>query len=629
MSVIFGLCNFNNKPVDAENLYLMQSRLNHWQADKAQLITHQQIGFGHLMLYNTPQSLAEQLPFHDSLSGLVITADARLDNREELFKKLGIKENEQVLLPDSQLILKAYQKYGSNCVKHLLGDFVFVIYDSQQQQLFCGRDHLGVKPFFYYQDSTFFAFASEKKGILALPNIDQAINKQFFYNLLYFGSEQFLDHTLYQKIKKLKPAHFLIINLNTGNSKTERYWTLDVHTELKYADTNEYYEGLRYHFEEAVKCRTLSSYKVGAELSGGMDSSAITGAAQTYLKSQNKSVFTLSNTLSKDITDPEITQLDERQYIDCVNDHFDIQNRIYVTKPAFNNRLEQAKFTLDVNDGFERWDSAWLYPLKKAAKENDIRTLLSGFPGDELVTYRGKFYFLDYRDKKQYLKYWLAKKKYPGFNKTEPFIPHQVKYGISKIKRSLGIQNHWVKNTLKNYNIPAYYQQHVNDAYWLDPYYQEQFKSYRHFQRNRILHPHVTHRMESETRYGIYCRTEPRFPMADIRLIQYYISLPNRLKYEGELSRTLYRKAVAPYLPPLILQRDSKYGSVAPFLSAYPINEQQNIQALIEQLPNLPFLKKEVYNTEHSKTEKRKFPNHPSMDLMLWITKNENLLRNF
>lgn len=631
MSVIFGLCNFKGAPVNEQDILAMAHRLNHWNADRKNTLTSGTVAFGHLMFYNTPQSLSEQLPWHSTSPEFTITADARLDNRGELFSKLNISERDNHTLPDSTLILKTYAKYGRDCVKHLIGDFAFAIYDHQQQIIFCARDHMGVKPFMYCLNDNFFAFASEKKGILTLSKVDRSINKQYLFNHL-LGCEQYADQTLYQHIQKLNPAHTLVVNLNSGQMQCERYWLPDVETELRFNDPDEYYEGLRHHFEQAVQCRTLSAYNLGVELSGGMDSSAITGAAVTYMRAEGKELFTLSNTLDKDVTSPEILKLDERRYIDAVNEYWDIKNTVYITKPAFEDQLEQLKFALEVNDGFERWNPLWQLSLKKEAKAREIRTLLSGFPGDELVTYRGKYYFLDYLDKKQYIKYFLAEKKYPGFNKIEPILPFQLRYNISKIKRLLNLNGRRPGQVQGLYNIPKSHKFNMNHLWWHDQIHREQFNSYRHFQRQRILKPQVTHRMESETRYGLYFRTEPRFPMADIRLIQYYLSMPNELKYEGELARTAYRKAVGRYLPPLILERDSKYGSVAPFLSLNkPISPEQ-INELIKQLPVLRFLRPDDY-FKPQKIKSRSGQTsigrkYPPPDVLLWLVQNQEQLKS-
>lgn len=612
MSVIFGKCNFNLKQVTANDLFIMETALNHWSADDKNTWLGRFAGLGQLMLYNTPQSLAEKLPYHHAGSNLTITADARIDNRTELFSKLSIPFSERLSIPDSILILKAYEKYGERTAEHLTGDFAFAIWDENNQKLFCARDQMGVKPFFYYCDAHFFAFASEKKGIMSIPGADLSINKQFLYNQLVFPIEQAKDTSLYQNIKRLKPAHTLVLDTRTKSLNIQQYWDLDPYAKLKFASKADYHEGLLHHFEQAVQCRTRSHYSVGSELSGGMDSSAITAVANEHLNLQHRELVTFSNTLADDVTDPEITILDERRYIDAVLEFNKIKNFVYITREAFDDPIDELNFAVGVNDGMERWNPLWQLPIKKEAMQRNVRTLLSGFPGDELVTYRGKYYFMDYLDKKQYLKYFLAKKKYPGFNKLEPLLPHALKYQLSKVKRKLNIAGHkHVRNAFEQYAIPDFYKTHLRDCIWQDPIYQEQFKSYRHLQRYRLLKPQVNHRLESETRYGIHFRTEPRFPMADIRLIQFYLSMPNEFKYEGELSRTFFRNTVSKYLPPMIMQRNDKFGSIAPFLKGQKKITDDRISQLMETAPKVSFLNK---------------ADHPPLEMLLWLIKNKDWL---
>jgi asparagine synthase (glutamine-hydrolysing) len=637
MSSIFGQLNFNKQLIVEENLTLAENELNHWQADDKRTWISNNVGLGHLMLYNTPESLTEKQPLHKSYSRLTITADARIDNRDDLFLKLDIAPVKTKVIGDGELILLAYEKYGEKCVKHIIGDFAFAIWDENEQKLFCARDHLGVKPFFYIKNSGFFAFATEKKGILVLPGVDKTINKQFFYNSLIRPHEQAFDTTLYQHINRLAPAHTLTVNAANGTIKLTHYWTLDADTEIRFARRDDYYEGLLEQFEQAVKCRTRSHFGVGTQLSGGMDSSAITGVAARLMRGEGRELYTLSNTLPDDVTDTEITKLDERRFIDEVNNFNNIKKPLHITANVFENYLAGIDFSLLVNDGIERWDPTWLIPLKKTAMRHNIRTLLSGFPGDELITYRGKFYFLDYLDQGNYLKYFTAKKKHPGFSKLQPIMPFSLQHAVHKFKTRLNINNNDVKSVIKMFNIPQHYLQHRNDCIWSDPNFQDQFKSYRHFQKYRLLKPHAMHRMESETRYGLYFKTEPRFPMADIRLTQYYLSMPNEIKYEGTLARTAFRKAMKNDLPQMILERDSKYGSIVPFFALVP-PEPELLTNLLEKLPaNTSVNKGEIIkrinlNTELGEAireEPRKvriMSKLPDARILRWLEKNPDVI---
>jgi len=158
MSGIFSIYHRDQRPVDTDNLMAMLVCMKHRGPDASDIWHNGHVGIGHCMLQTTPESLTEQLPYAKNEAGLVITTDARIDNRNELASRLGISIHPYEDLPDSQLILAAYQKWGEACVDYLLGDFSFIIWDSKKQQIFCARDHLGVKPFCYFLTERLFVF---------------------------------------------------------------------------------------------------------------------------------------------------------------------------------------------------------------------------------------------------------------------------------------------------------------------------------------------------------------------------------------------------------------------------------------------------------------------------------------
>src|SRR3569623_1441353 len=128
----------------------------------------EQTGLGFLSLHTTPESFHERMPANlRTAPHLFITADARIDNRAELFQALGVQSPGRTRTPDSSLILLAYERWGAECDKRLLGDFAFAIWDTRERILFCARDPLGCRPFYYHPGGRTFLFASDIKGVLA------------------------------------------------------------------------------------------------------------------------------------------------------------------------------------------------------------------------------------------------------------------------------------------------------------------------------------------------------------------------------------------------------------------------------------------------------------------------------
>ncbi|NND58418.1 MAG: asparagine synthetase B, partial [Xanthomonadales bacterium] len=146
MSGIFGIIRRDGGTVSSEELERLGVAMAHRGPDGKDFWLEGYAGLGQLMLRSTPESADEKLPWQDTESGLVITADARIDNREELLGKLSGLNS---LLPDSQLILEAFKLWGEACVDHLLGDYAFAIWDLRNRRLFCVRDRMGGGSFCY------------------------------------------------------------------------------------------------------------------------------------------------------------------------------------------------------------------------------------------------------------------------------------------------------------------------------------------------------------------------------------------------------------------------------------------------------------------------------------------------
>lgn len=624
MSSIYGLCKLDRSPAEQKVLKDMEAVLDHWEPDARGTWMQKNVAMGHLMLWNTPESKIEPLPFSHHESQLTITADARIDNRTDIIRILNIEATKSDI-PDSQLILGLYKKLGTRCLEHLIGDFSFAIWDGNQQQLFCARDHLGVKPFFYYQDAIRFIFASELNGILCNDQIDASVDMDFIYRQMLFQPFHYPDATMYKKAKRLPPAHYLLLNAGMGAATIQRYWEPDVHTELRLQDPRAYQEGIRTLFEEAVQCRLRTAYPVGAELSGGIDSSAIVGMANKLLKGRNQ-LTTFSHVLPENVTSLELRKIEEREYIEAVLRFNNITQAEYITSTGFNSYTDEIDFSLQLNGGLDAKLLTGLSALKEVAREKGIRTVLSGFAGDEVVTFRGKKFPLHYLDKGQYLRFLTEHTGIGRSAKLELLTPHKVAYLMQQIKNRLGYYDRDLSYATAVFNIPSTFRPKLYDPFWKDPFIRQRYKSYRHFHVSGLMSSHVSFRMESETRAGMYFRNEPRYPMADIRLIQFCISMPNELKYGGPVKRYTFINSVRDLLPDTVIKRNSKAGNVSPFRK---LRATENFLEAIEtykRIGNHPFINQKLKLQALDKQKALKpgdFENlfMYKMDVLRWIEK--------
>ena len=203
------------------------------------------------------------------MSHLSITADARIDGREDLIAKLPHPPQTE---DDAELILLAYQTWGEDCVKHLLGDFAFTIRDNRKKKVFCARDHFGVKPFFFTHVANTFKFST---NLNSLRTGSDTLNETAIGDYLVFGLNQDLSTTTFREIQRLPPAHSL--TLHNGSLSVRRYWTPDTSKEVRYRDRDSYVE----HFNELLKraVRDRLRDRIAISMSGGLDSTSLAAIA--------------------------------------------------------------------------------------------------------------------------------------------------------------------------------------------------------------------------------------------------------------------------------------------------------------------------------------------------------------
>ena len=283
MSGVFGLYYRNQQMLDREALDRMGRSMRHRGPDGIEMWYGNHAGIGNCMFHTTPEAVGETTPYVDEGSGLVITADARIDAREELAEKLGMSGYLRNGISDSQLILAAYGQWHTNCVNYLLGDFAFLIWDSRRQQLFCARDHLGVKPLYYHISDHVFVAATEVRAILEVPQVPKCVNEARIADFLVEQLEGVdKTSTFYEAVIRLPPAHTLVVS--PENAALENYWELDPEYEHGDQTDEEYVEAFHELFEKAVCDRLRCNGRVTSMLSGGVDSSYVVGTARQVMR---------------------------------------------------------------------------------------------------------------------------------------------------------------------------------------------------------------------------------------------------------------------------------------------------------------------------------------------------------
>lgn len=378
MSAIAGIFLEEEKPVNRCDILAMLSAMRHRGPHRTGAWCAGSAGMGHALLSTTPSSLGESLPLWDPLRQLVVTADVRLDNRGELLAVLQIGRDPPCETPDSELILRAYRRWGERCPEKLLGDFAFAIWDQQRRTLFCARDHFGVKPFYYLCSNQGFFFASEIKALLSLSQVPRLLNELRIAQFLA-ADLQDTSITFYQDILRLSPAHSL--TLRRGAVRLHRYWSLDPAREIPHRSDQEYAEEFRSIFMDAVRVRLPSASRVGSLLSGGLDSSSVVCAARQILAENPGSELHSFSAVFRDV--PES---DESPYIYSVFDGGGIEAE-FVESGNISPLHDLPAMLACQDQPFYAPNLFLHWALYRAANRQNVHVLFDGLDGDLTVSH--------------------------------------------------------------------------------------------------------------------------------------------------------------------------------------------------------------------------------------------------
>src|SRR5512140_102194 len=247
MSGIAGVIHFDGRPVEPRQVEAMTAAMHYRGPDGLSHWRRANVALGQCMLRTTPESEDEAQPLTNEDESLVLVMDGRVDNWEEVRRDLLGKRAVLRTRADAELVLRAYEVWGRDCLSRIDGDFALVIWDAHRQQAFCARDRVGNKPFHYHWDGRTLAFASDLHAILQLPWVPEVLNEGMVAEHLAIDFQS-RDETLWEGVMRLIPAHFMMVGAD--GLKSSQYWTPDLAAKLVYSSDGEYIEHYRALFTD-------------------------------------------------------------------------------------------------------------------------------------------------------------------------------------------------------------------------------------------------------------------------------------------------------------------------------------------------------------------------------------------
>jgi asparagine synthase (glutamine-hydrolysing) len=374
------MVNLDGAPIEPAALKKMARAAAHRGPDGIRYHTERAVGLAHLALNITPESAREHQPLGSERGDLVLVADARIDNREELVRALwggGHLPDEPPT--DAELILEAYRRWGEGCPAHLIGDFAFAIWDARRGRLFAARDAMAMRALYYRVEPRRVLFGTEVKQILAAPGVPARLFEPAVGAYLA-GPFGHMEWSFYEGISQLAPAHALVVD--ASGQRTWRYWDIDPDFRIEYSTEEEYVEHFLEVFLEAVRCRLRSTKPVGLFLSGGMDSGSIASAAGWLLRREE--LVEEGAFRAYCWAFDELPQSDERHISSGIVSHYGF--------PVTDVSADEAWPLKDYPAHGPDQDEPWIWPYQAlhertlmAASSEGMGLVLSGSRGDEMV----------------------------------------------------------------------------------------------------------------------------------------------------------------------------------------------------------------------------------------------------
>lgn len=554
MSLIYGVVNLRGDNIDISLFNDIKDSLPKFNYDKCDDLKKDNLLFGCNMQWITKEDRYEKIPRKNSLLNISITADVILDNRDELMNELKINKLTKSVICDSELILLAYKKWGEQTAEHLLGDFAFVIYDEEKERFYCARDHVGKRTLYYGMNKSYFAFSTVMEPLLMVFNRKRSLNEKWltdFFNINNQINSVEVEETIYEDIKQLPPAHYMVIDKD--GLKKVKYWNPLKVKPLTLKSDKEYEEKFLEVLRAAVKCRLRADGDIGIMLSGGLDSGSIASIAAPILNERREKLKAFSFLPIKEYKNnlPKRLLPDEHEYIESISNKYKNIELCYC-------RVEEKNSISNVEENIDIFEEPykiienmfWVNEVIEKSAISGCKVLLDGQFGNLTISY-GDF--------PTYLYSLLKSFKFISLNKEISEAAKRVKgrpITAYKVLLKKILQKHNLMKLDKTDNITIindYMNQKWNSSQRIEAkgLNKEMDKIHDIEEIRRVIVNNVffSHLGEFETKISLAKKIARRDPTRDKRVIEFCMSVPMSQYVRYGRERFLIRRSMKDILP--------------------------------------------------------------------------------
>lgn len=389
MSGIAGMLRFDGQPVSRSELERVANALRAHGPDRSDISVSASVGFVHALMRMTPEDRADQQPYRGQ-SGSMITADLRLDNREDILTRIGLSNQETAAWPDSRVLLSAWEKLGDDVWPILRGPFAVAIWEPKERVLTLARDHIGLNVVMWHRSDRFFAFATMPNGLFAMDTVRRELCEEKFADFLVLNHAEHAT-TIYRDIFRVRPAHVMQVD-SRGSIKQRPYWSSRDIQPVRLSSDQDYADGLRERLDVAVRRQMRSAHPIGCLLSGGLDSSSVAVLAARALKEkkQRLAAFTGVPRRGYDGPVPAGHYADEMPYVEAIAGMAGNIDLTPVASDTIDDLAELERFFIALEGPVRNpTNLGWVLAILRLARKQGRRVLLGGLHGNSTISWSG------------------------------------------------------------------------------------------------------------------------------------------------------------------------------------------------------------------------------------------------
>jgi asparagine synthase (glutamine-hydrolysing) len=547
MCGIAGLMRQDLAPVDERLLRRMTDAIAHRGPDGEGFHVDGPVGLGHRRLAIIDLVTGDQ-PMGSEDGATWISYNGEIYNYRELRDELRTLGFAFRTTSDTEVILRAYQAWGEDCLPRLRGMFAFAVWDARRWRLFLARDRVGIKPLVYAWDGRVLRFASEPKAILEDPAVSRDLDWEAvrdYFTYLCVPS----PHTIFQAIRKLPPASYLVCSLDGGAPEIHRYWDVRLASDPRVSEAD-WIDGLGQVLHDTVRRHMVSDVPVGAFLSGGVDSSTVVACMARHA---DRPIRTFSIGFDeRDFDELAYARLVARRY---ATDHFEL-----VVKPDVVDILPRLARQFD--EPFADASAVPTYCVSKITREH-VTVALSGDGGDEnFAGYRRYAEAVGLHRQAEASPLRLVKPllgllaaclppvRGRGFLELlslPPILRYHRMMTYQRDETLAALLTPEASRVIAARTDPEPYRRLAEAAGTPDYLSTLQYIDLHHYLPEDIL--------TKVDRTSMLVSLEARVPLLDHVLLEYVAAIPPALKLKAGVGKYILKRAMADHLPPEVLAR--------------------------------------------------------------------------